>query len=117
MTEIVTRVYRIETPEGFGPYTSECSPKLPIDRDRHSFVEDYGVHPEEFHYFGFESIDSLINWFDKDLMIRLINDENDWRITVYLIDSDEVISTPEQCVFNIDYAEYDDTIDLVTFVD
>lgn len=72
-------VYRVEMPDGLGPYRSSCErPRLrgSLDCHRPAPCDDWELRahgvlradrPPEHLRFGFESVESLRQWFGPDL--------------------------------------------------
>lgn len=101
-----TLVYRLENVGKIGPYHASNAPVLGVDWDRHPLIQDSGIEVEEYHVFGFPTLEALHSWFDYDMLVTIFNSgESEWFINTYKILSCRVDSTPEQCVFDPDYAE------------
>jgi|SRR5699024_4970037 len=101
-----TLVYRLENSDKIGPYNASDAPILRVDWDRHPLIQDSGIEVEEYHVFGFPTMEALHNWFDHDMLVTISNsEESEWFINTYEILSYRVESTHEQCIFDPDYAE------------
>ncbi len=112
------RVYRVEGPNGYGPYTFPgflCG--IPEDPSKHPVPRDDGIDEDkivEFHIFGFASLESLQAWFsDED---RQYLSEKGFVVKVYDCPDRRVIQGNRQLVFDRDYAIPKETLDILNFL-
>jgi hypothetical protein len=110
-------VYRIERPNGQGPY---MFPGLldtsTEDSNRHPMPVDDGLDPdkiERYHYFGFMCLHSLRAWFDRG-MREFLFDKN-CLVRVYDVADHKVMIGNRQVVFDRDGSNIVKTLDILYF--
>lgn len=112
-----TRVYRVEDPNGRGPYTSIYRHTLGrpkedvyrIDRYISKNFFDITLHPSPYdeglsithdHYFGFSSLDQLKSWFGvAGSEGAEVLEEAGFKVEVYDVRSDYVTFGKRQLMF------------------
>lgn len=103
-------IYRVEDHEGYGPY---CTPNAnseywnvinvsmnSVGMHAHPVPNEDGISEAAFtseHYFGFDSIESLSDWFPG--LVQNVDKLLSWRISTYEIDPAYVLVGYSQVVF------------------
>ena len=97
----MTIIYRVETPEGFGPY-SRIAPELGTSYNSsiHPEPDLEGLNVDFSMSFGFESLERLMNWFSAGEIEDLGIYRERWLVSKYEARADTVQSSQTQSVFD-----------------
>lgn len=116
---MMVTVFRVETAEGFGPYSArsnprEFTPEAEGDLTNMSFRHTSDQHPTpcqsgiDFDYghdrCGFPSLRALIDWFDPEE--RQMLHKHGFSISVYVKDIADVKFSEKQCALQISEPPY-----------
>lgn len=111
------KVFRVETKVNKGPYGSSDeyqAAKLSYKQDVHPLPTADGILCVlQGHYFGFESLEQLNNWFDID--DRKYLKKHKFRVSCYEVDRRFVTVGGTQLVFFLSKASLIETIDITSF--
>lgn len=91
-------IYRVETPEGFGPY-SKIAPTLE-DQDSHATPRREGIEFPVTWYFGFSELRLLTLWFSGLEIERLQAYGESWLLSKYEVPDRKLKVTATQAVFH-----------------
>ena len=91
-------VYRVETPEGFGPY-SKIAPEL-TSHENHRSPRAEGIEFPYYWYFGFRDLSLLTLWFSAVELEELKEYGQSWLLSKYEVPDDQLLSTAYQTVFD-----------------
>ena len=92
-------VYRVETAEGFGPY-SEIAPEIRTDYSVHPEPDLEGLEFDSSMSFGFESLERLMDWFSAEEIETLGVYGEHWLVSKYEAQAITVQSSKTQSVFD-----------------
>lgn len=107
---MITKIYRIEYPDGFGPHMSKYSRRLPHGQEFADHtnkildtpLEDYYLEKyfrTDYHYCAFLSQNALLNYIGDFIEDLLVNTPG--HILEITIDSESiVVGKSEQVIFN-----------------
>lgn len=112
-------VYRIERPNGTGPYQFPGLLDTTTENlDRHPIPSEDGMQHDlitQYHFFGFQCLVSLQAWFDKDMREFLF--DKGCVVRVYDAPVDRVLRGLHQVAFVRDASKLIKTLDLLTFLE
>jgi len=91
-------VYRVETPEGFGPY-SRIAPELTA-HENHRSPKSEGIEFPYYWYFGFQDLSLLTLWFSAVEIEELKEYGESWLLSKYEVPENRLKSTVHQTVFD-----------------
>lgn len=67
------------------------------------------------HFCGFDSLEQMFNWFPLEGLVNMI--DNGLYVNIYECEDDDVISSRNQCMFNLEKANRVETFTLEKFVE
>lgn len=91
-------IYRVETPEGFGPY-SKIAPRL-TDHENHHNPKKEGIEFPYYWYFGFQDLSLLTLWFSGRELEELKSYGQSWLLSKYEVPEDRLVSSSYQTAFD-----------------
>lgn len=109
-------VYRVETSEGFGPY-SPVAPDFPEVEEYHPNPLDSGIEGEHGWVFGFSDLAEIPLWFSGFEVGILQESANEWIVSKYEIDPLYLSVVPLQAAFDKSRAEFLGCISLEELAD
>lgn len=108
----MTTVYRVETPEGFGPY-SKIAPRLESASSHRSPRSEGLDFPYNYH-FGFSELNAVTLWFSGKEIEALGKYGERWLLSRYEVPPEHMVESSTQVAFNRKRAELTGCIPLDT---
>ena len=97
-------VYRVETPEGFGPY-SKIAPRFESAEAHHLSPRSEGLKFPSFYYFGFLELSRLTLWFSGKEIEALSEYGEHWLLSRYEVSSEHMVKSATQVAFHRNSSE------------